>query len=88
MVGIGKMTASIDPHIVTDAAIFINDGILDIATVANTRLRYSFIKIYRYLINGFVMIITHNITTYNGSAMPNSAPDTDHTIFNSACIND
>jgi len=87
MIGIGQMNAAIYTDIVSYAAVFIYNSVLNIAAVANANFRDIFKGIVFNFYKCFVIIVTHNITAYNGRAVPNTASHAYHTVFYTAGIN-
>src|ERR1700754_4155350 len=88
MIRILQMIASIDTHIIPDAAILIDDGIAYITSFANTQLgqptRYGMV----HFLDGLEIIGSHYIAAYDGGTMPNAAADADHAVLDTAGIDD
>src|SRR5690349_13348335 len=81
------MIAAIDAHIVTNAAVLINNGITNITTFANTQFwQASFYRVLHFF-NGLKIIGAHNVTAYHRSTMANTAANTYYTVLNAAGIN-
>ena len=66
LICICKMRTANNTYIITNAAIFINDRILNITIVTNTQLRNSHFFIMLNFIQRFKIIITHQISADQG----------------------
>src|SRR4051812_27050674 len=82
------MRSSIDPYIITDTAVLVQYGILDIASFAHANLGYALGKVGGHFINGFIIIIAHDITVYHSGAMSNPCTYAHYTAFNTAGMYD
>jgi len=60
---------------------------LIIAPVANTSLGIL-LSVLCFIFPGFIIIASHHVTTYNGTALPYAASYTNHTILNTAGVYD
>src|SRR5687768_13187697 len=88
MIGICKMSASIDTHIIAYTAILINKCILNIAPMTNTYAWQAMGARMFNLNKCFEIIITHYIAVHDGSSMTNSGTDPDNAVLNTRCIDD
>src|SRR2546421_11020018 len=82
------MISSVDPHIIAYPAVFVHDCIFDITTVTNAYCWQSMASCMINLIQRFEIIVTHQVTAYDGGAISNSCADTNYTMLNPGCIDD
>src|SRR5690349_23279080 len=80
------MSAAIDSYVISNAAVFIDDGIADITTFANPEFWKSFLLRVSHVFNGLIIVCSHDVTAHYRSAETNPASYTDHAVFNTACL--
>jgi hypothetical protein len=88
MVGIRKVVAAIDANIITNPTVFIDNGILYIAAIAYANLRNALTGIVLNFGQRFIIIVTHDVTAYNRSSMPQPAAYSNHAVLNATGIDD
>ncbi len=88
VIGIFQLITSIDAYIIAYAAILINNGILNIAAVANTQGRQSTFRGMGHLFDGLIIVCPHQVTAHNGGAITNTAANTNYAVLNAAGIDD
>src|SRR4051812_46549178 len=86
MIGIGKMSAAVYSNIITDTTILINYHITEVAIIADTYFWNSFFMVISDLLERFIKIISHDITTVHNTALSYPAAYADNRIGDLLCV--
>src|SRR5580765_6869841 len=88
MVGIFKMRSSVYPNIISYPAVLIDNTVTNITTVTNPYRGKTMFLIVADLVNGFIIIDSHQVTAHDGCSDSDARTNPDHTAFDSRWIDD
>src|SRR5581483_11825807 len=88
MIHILQMMSSIDPHVIPNPAVLVDDGIPDITAMPDTHGGKAMRSCLIDLLDGLIIIHSHQIAAHDGRARPDARTYPDHTILYTGCIDD
>ena len=72
MIGIFQVRAAIDLHIIAYAAVLINESMCNGAAVADANIRNTVLMSIFYFLDGFKIVITHDVLADDRGAVANA----------------
>src|SRR5690606_18731120 len=88
MIGILQMRTTINSYIIPNAAILIDNGILDVAPASYTQRWNSLHLCYIDVGDGLEVIITHHVSIDHCCAVTNPRTNSHHAFLKPRCVDD